>query len=194
SPGRRLYATLDWPKLRREEVAAYRGADGICACSALDAERIRREVPGARTVVVPNAADVDFYQPSPSDPPPDGRTVVFFGFLTTTPNVDGVHWFMRDIWPRIEARRPDACCKIIGSRPPRSILDLARPRVAVTGFVEDLRLHLASAAVIVVPLRLGGGGRPQIVGGVGVRKGDGSPPPGGAGAGGAAGAHAPAAA
>lgn len=170
SPGRRLYATLDWPKLRREEVAAYRGADGICACSALDAERIRGEVPGARTVVVPNAADVDFYQPRPSDPPPDGRTVVFFGLMTTIPNVDGVRWFMREIWPRIEARRPDACCKIIGSRPPRSILDLARPRVSVTGFVEDLRPHLASAAVIVVPLRLGGGTRLKIVEGMAMRK------------------------
>src|SRR4051812_32663192 len=38
TPGRRLYAALDWRKLRREEVAAFRAADGICACSALDAE------------------------------------------------------------------------------------------------------------------------------------------------------------
>jgi glycosyltransferase involved in cell wall biosynthesis len=169
-PGRRLYARLDWPKLRREEVAAYSAADGICACSAIDAERIRSEVPGARTVVIPNAADVDFYQPRPSDPPPDGRTVVFFGLMTTIPNLDGVHWFMSEIWPRIKARRPNACCKIIGSRPPPSVLDLAGPHVMVPGFVEDLRPHLASAAAIVVPLRLGGGTRLKVVEGMAMRK------------------------
>jgi len=170
SAGRRFYAALDWRKLRREEIAAYRAADGVSACSALDAEKIRAQVPGARTMVIPNAADVEFYQPRPSDPPPDGRTVVFFGLMTTIPNVDGVHWFMREIWPRIEGRRPDALCKIIGSRPPRSVLDLQGPKVAVTGFVEDLRPHLASAAAIVVPLRLGGGTRLKIVEGMAMRK------------------------
>jgi len=168
--GRRLYAALDWRKLRREEMAAFRAADGICACSALDAERIRAEVPQARTRVIPNAADVDFYQPRPSDPAPDGRTVVFFGLMTTLPNIDGVHWFMEQIWPRIAAARPDALCKIIGSRPPRSVMDFAGPRVTVTGFVPDLRPHLASAAAVVVPLRLGGGTRLKIVEGMAMRK------------------------
>jgi polysaccharide biosynthesis protein PslH len=168
--GRRLYAALDWRKLRREEMAAFRAADGICACSALDEERIRAEVPQARTRVIPNAADVDFYQPRPSDPAPDGRTVVFFGLMTTLPNIDGVHWFMEQIWPRIAASRPDALCKIIGSRPPRSVTGFAGPRVTVTGFVPDLRPHLASAAAVVVPLRLGGGTRLKIVEGMAMRK------------------------
>jgi hypothetical protein len=30
------------------------------------------------------------------DPPPDGRTVVYFGLLSTVPNVDGVIHFIRD--------------------------------------------------------------------------------------------------
>jgi polysaccharide biosynthesis protein PslH len=38
--------------------------------------------------------------------------------------------------------------------------------VEVVGFVEDLRPHLASAAVLAVPLRLGGGTRLKIVEGM----------------------------
>jgi glycosyltransferase involved in cell wall biosynthesis len=160
---RRVYAEANWRKLRREELATYRDADGVYLCSAADQRRLREEVPKARTAVIPNAADVEYYQPRPLDPPPDGRTVVFFGLLSYFPNVDGVNHFVKDIWPRIAEAHPEALCKIIGGRPPPSLLALAGPRVELTGFVPDLRPHLAAAAVVVVPLRLGGGTRLKIV-------------------------------
>ncbi len=160
---RRLYAEVNWRKLRREELGTYRDADGVYLCSAADERRLLDEVPGARTVVIPNAADVDYYQPRPTDPPPDGRTVVFFGLLSYVPNVDGVIHFVQDIWPRIADAHPQARCKIIGGSPPPSLLALAGPRIELTGFVPDLRPHLAEAAAVVVPLRLGGGTRLKIV-------------------------------
>lgn len=163
---RRVHAGLNWRKLRREEIAAFRAADGICVCSVADQQRLLEDVPAARTAVVPNAADVEYYQPRPSDPPPDGRTVVFFGLLSTFPNLDGVGFFVREIWPRIVARRPDARCRIIGRGAPPSIQALAGPQIEITGLVSDLRPYLASAAALVVPLRIGGGTRLKIVEGM----------------------------
>jgi glycosyltransferase involved in cell wall biosynthesis len=160
---RRLYAAANWRKLRREELGTYGDADGVYLCSALDEQRLRDEIPAPCTAVIPNAADVDHYQPRPADPPPDGRTVVFFGLLSYVPNVDGVIHFIRDIWPRIAEAHPGARCKIIGGGAPPALTALAGPRVEFTGFVPDLRPHLAEAAVVVVPLRLGGGTRLKIV-------------------------------
>jgi glycosyltransferase involved in cell wall biosynthesis len=154
---------VNWRKLQREELGTYREADGVYLCSVEDERRLLEQVPGARTAVIPNAADVEYYRPRPTDPPPDGRTVVYFGLLSTVPNIDAVIHFVRDIWPRIVAAHPEACCKIIGGRPPSSLLELAGPRVELTGFVSDLRPHLAAAAAVVVPLRLGGGTRLKIV-------------------------------
>jgi glycosyltransferase involved in cell wall biosynthesis len=160
---RRLYAEANWRKLRREELATYRDSDGVYLCSEVDERRLLEQVPGIRTAIIPNAADVEYYQTRPTDPPPDGRTVVFFGLLSTTPNIDGVIHFVHDIWPRIAAVCPEARCKIIGGRPPASLLALAGPRVELTGFVSDLRPHLGAAAAVVVPLRVGGGTRLKIV-------------------------------
>jgi glycosyltransferase involved in cell wall biosynthesis len=160
---RRLYADINWRKLRREELGTYRDADGVYLCSAADERRLLDQVPGIRTAVIPNAADVEYYQPRSTDPRPDGRTVVYFGLLSTVPNVDGVIHFIQDIWPRIAGENPDACCKIIGGRPPASLRALAGPRIDLTGFVSDLRPHLSAAAAVVVPLRLGGGTRLKIV-------------------------------
>lgn len=161
--GRRLYAGANWRKLRREELGTYRDADGVYLCSAADERRLLDQIPGLRTAVIPNAADVEHYRPRATDPPPDGRTVVYFGLLSTIPNVDGVTHFVRNIWPRIAAAHPEARCKIIGGRPPPSLLALAGPRIELTGFVSDLRSHLAAAAAVVVPLRMGSGTRLKIV-------------------------------
>jgi glycosyltransferase involved in cell wall biosynthesis len=160
---RRLYAEANWRKLRREELGTYRDADGVYLCSAADERHLLDQLPGIRTAVIPNAADVEYYRPRPTDPPPDARTVVYFGLLSYVPNVDGVIHFVEDIWPRIAAAHPEARCKIIGGRPPPSLLALAGPRVELTGFVSDLRPHLAAAAAVVVPLRVGGGTRLKIV-------------------------------
>jgi polysaccharide biosynthesis protein PslH len=161
--GRRLYAGANWRKLRREELRSYRDADGVYLCSATDERRLLDQVPGVRTTVIPNAADVEYYRPRQTDPPSDGRTVVYFGLLSTVPNVDGVIHFAQNIWPRIAAAHPEARWKIIGGRPPPSLLALSGPRVELTGFVSDLRPHLAAAAVVIVPLRLGGGTRLKII-------------------------------
>lgn len=161
--GRRLYAGANWRKLRREELRAYREANGVYLCSAIDERRLHDVLPDVQTAVIPNAADVDYYQPRPTDPRADGRTVMFFGLLSTSPNIDGVTHLIQDIWPRISAAHPNAHCKIVGGRPPQSLLALAGPHIELSGFVPDLRPHLAGASAVVVPLRQGSGTRLKIV-------------------------------
>jgi len=161
--GQRLHASLNWRKLAREELTAYKAADGVCVCSAADQKRLAADAPSATTVVIPNAADVEHLQPRPTDPVPDGPTVLFFGLLATVPNVDGVVYFLREIWPLIVAARHDARFVVVGADPAPAILAHARPDVTIVGPVDDLRPHLSAAAVVVVPLRLGGGTRLKIL-------------------------------
>jgi polysaccharide biosynthesis protein PslH len=161
--GRRLHARLNWRKLAREELAAYGTADGVCVCSTADQKRLGKAAPAANTVVIPNAADIEYLQPRDTDPAPDGCTVLFFGLLATVPNVDGVLYFIREVWPAIVASRPDARFVVIGAQPAPEILAQAGSGVTIVGPVDDLRPHLAAASVIVVPLRLGSGTRLKIL-------------------------------
>jgi polysaccharide biosynthesis protein PslH len=161
--GQRLHAGFNWRKLAREELAAYSAADGVCVCSTADQKRLAADAPSANTVVIPNAADVEYLQPRGTDPAPDGRTVLFFGLLATVPNVDGVIYFLREIWPLIAAARPDARFVVIGADPAPAIRAHAGPGVTIVGPVDDLRPHLASADAVVVPLRLGSGTRLKIL-------------------------------
>ena len=168
--GIRAYYSANWRKLRHEELSTYASADGVYLCSAADQARLQAEAPGSHTVVIPNGADVEFYKPGPQPFRSDGRTVVFFGLMSYAPNIDGVAYLVEKIWPSVLAARPDARCKIIGGSPPPAIKALASDSIEVTGFVPDLRPHLATAACIVVPLRQGGGTRLKIVEGMAMGK------------------------
>jgi len=161
--GRRLHARLNWNKLRSEEVAAYENAEGVCVCSLADQQRLSKDAPAARTVIIPNAADVDRLQPRSSDPARDADTVLFFGLLASVPNVDGLLFFIRDIWPRILTARPTARFIVVGANPAPELRALEASGVTIVGPVDDLRPYLSRAAAVVVPLRLGSGTRLKIL-------------------------------
>src|SRR6267378_1084048 len=160
---RRLYNSLNWPKVRREELWAWRRFDGITFTSAADQARARELVPSLRSAVIPNSVDVEFFRPRATDPPPDGCTAMFFGAINYRPNIDGVLFFAREVWPLLASSHPRARLKVVGQYPTPEILALQGPRIEVAGMVDDLRPHLAQAAVTIVPLRMGGGTRFKIL-------------------------------
>lgn len=69
-----------------------------------------------------------------------------------------------DILPLIAARLPTVRLTIVGRSPAPAVLALASlPNVEVTGFVDDLLPYYRRAAVVLVPLRAGGGTRLKIL-------------------------------
>jgi len=81
------------------------------------------------------------------------------------PNVEGVLWFAREVFPRVLAEVPEARFVIVGKDPPQEVQDLMLQvrNVQVTGYVPDPEPYLAETAVFIVPLRAGGGMRVKIV-------------------------------
>ena len=81
------------------------------------------------------------------------------------PNVEGVLWFAREVFPRVLAEMPEARFVVVGKDPPREVQDLTLQvrNVQVTGYVPDPEPYLAETAVFIVPLRAGGGMRVKIV-------------------------------
>jgi len=66
---------------------------------------------------------------------------------------------MRDIWPNVVSKVPDARICIAGSSPPPEIQALANANVTVTGPISDSELAelYSSSRVAIIPLRFGAG-------------------------------------
>jgi glycosyltransferase involved in cell wall biosynthesis len=73
-----------------------------------------------------------------------------------------VEYFCREIWPGVLAKVPQARFRIVGRNPGDKVQRLASNSVEVTGRVPSVIKHLQEAALVVVPLRIGGGTRLKI--------------------------------
>ena len=94
------------------------------------------------------------------------QNIVTLGTLHYPPNADGIRWFLNEVFPLIRTRSSSATLTIIGKNPPQDFLDLAAREphlVKVTGYVPDLVPHLEESALMVVPVRAGGGMRVRIL-------------------------------
>jgi glycosyltransferase involved in cell wall biosynthesis len=80
------------------------------------------------------------------------------------PNEDGMFYFIEEVFPGISQQVPTVKLIVVGRKPSRRLqaLAAANPQVELTGWVEDVRPHLASGAVCIVPLRVGSGTRLKI--------------------------------
>lgn len=80
------------------------------------------------------------------------------------PNIDGIKYFVKEIFPLIRAQRPGAQLRIVGSNPHANVVRLGRiDGITVTGHVADVRPHAVDAAVAVAPLRLARGTQNKIL-------------------------------
>jgi sugar transferase (PEP-CTERM/EpsH1 system associated) len=138
--------------------------DGVLAVSDADRDTFCRLYPGAVTQpvhVVPTGVDTGYFAPLPGDPHP--QELVFTGSMDWLPNEDAMVFFCRQVLPIIRAEAPDVRLTIVGRAPTPSVKKLAdAASIEVTGRVDDVRPYIASAAVYVVPLRIGGGTRLKI--------------------------------
>jgi sugar transferase (PEP-CTERM/EpsH1 system associated) len=156
------YAFLTARKLTRYERLVCPRFTHCLTCSDEDQRLVNERTGTTAITVVPNGVEVQAYDPSSSAETSIPR-LVFIGRMDYHANVDGVRWFCREVLPDIQARRR-VLFQIVGGFPTEEVRRLARPdQIEVTGFVSDVRPYLQSAAMVVVPLRVGGGTRLKIL-------------------------------
>jgi glycosyltransferase involved in cell wall biosynthesis len=162
-PLRRTYMRLQWRRMLRHEARECRRFSHVVAVSAIDADIIRREYAVSSVGHVPTGVDLGYF--SASRPRSWGsRELVFVGSMDWMPNDDGIRWFAREIFSRIQERVIGARLTVVGRSPSPGMRELAarNPAIEVTGTVADVRPYLERAGVSIVPLRIGGGTRLKI--------------------------------
>ncbi len=164
-PGpRRWLLGRDWQLLKSYEGRMCRECDGVLVVSEEDKAALLEAAGRAVDMtVVPIAVDTDEVTPVPRHAGADH--IIHIGTMYWPPNIDGIQWFIREVYPHIRAKRPDAVFDVIGARPPQEIVAMGGDGtgINVTGYVDDPTPYLEHAGVMVIPLRAGGGMRVKIL-------------------------------
>lgn len=154
-------AKIEYAKMSRFEAAQVKRFHHVLAVSQEDATVMSTMVDPIRISVIPTGVDLSTYRYDP-ELRVKRPLVVFTGSMDWPPNIDGVVYFCRNIWPRVLGQVPAARFRIVGRKPHRRVRELACDSIEVTGTVPDIVDHVREAAVVVVPLRMGGGTRIKI--------------------------------
>src|SRR5688572_7982968 len=120
-------------------------------------KRAMRWVAGIDNVdVLPNGVDGEYF--TPGHEPRQERTAVFWGRLDFGPNIQGLEWFCRKVWPLVRAKVPDARFTVIGFQPGDEVRRLTGAEgISLLADVRDLRATARSHAVAVLPFVSGAG-------------------------------------
>ena len=160
---KRWYIKQQWRKFERFERRAFAAATRVVAVSESDAALIRDRFGGRNVDVVDNGIDRGYYEGV--QPDPDPRTILFLGSLDWRPNLDAVGLLLDRIFPLVRAAEPAARLCLVGRKPAPALVQKIRgaPGVELHADVPDVRPFLSRSAIMVVPLRIGGGSRLKIL-------------------------------
>jgi succinoglycan biosynthesis protein ExoO len=137
-------------------------ADGVVAIQSTEAALVQSHLPHKQVIVAPMAVET-----VPSPQPGLPNQLLFVG-SSNAPNIDGIQWFLAEIWPRIRAEAPEAVLRVAG-RVCSSIKKVPEG-VNLLGFVDDLDTLYQDAAVVISPLRTGSGLKVKLVEALGYGK------------------------
>jgi polysaccharide biosynthesis protein PslH len=140
-----------WRRFDLTQVFSRRDGEAMAEAAPDAAARIRVNPFG---IVLPERAD-----PSREVP----GTMLFVGNFAHPPNRDAAIWLAREILPAVLARWPAARLRVVGAAPPAEVLALAGEHVEVFADAPSVRPHLDRAALVLAPVRAGGGMRMKVL-------------------------------
>ncbi len=141
--------------------ATWRSFDVVQTFSEADAAVVRRGVGPHGPEVVVNPFGIRL--PPLRTPSRDDGLIVFLGNYLHAPNLDAARWLADEIFPLVRMRRPDARMVLAGGSAPGWLQAVRESGVEVPGAVPDADELMSRAAVVVAPVRTGGGMRMKVL-------------------------------
>lgn len=157
-------------QLKRYECNLGSQIDAFAAISEPDYQFFKEcyhNIPGT---VIPFGVDLENY-PENEDYMPSGTPELFHvGSMNWLPNVEGIEWFLDEVWPQIHEKFPEITFTVAGRQIPEKISQRADNNVIIAGEVASANDFMAEKDIMIVPLLSGSGVRVKIIEGMALGK------------------------
>jgi len=95
----------------------------------------------------------------------DKKDLMFIGGFQHKPNIDGILWYIKEVFPILNKKRPEIKLYIIGSNTPEEVVKIKHENIIICGYVSDEQLYdyYNKCRLSIVPLRYGAGIKGKVV-------------------------------
>lgn len=157
-------------KLKRVELATFENIDGYMAISQQDYNYFHKKFPQVSGIVLPFGLDIDDYDNEDEYMPSENPKLFHIGSLAWKPNLEGIEWFLDDVWEEIHENFPTLTFTLAGRAIPDKIAKKRIPNVKIVGEVEDANEFMSENDIMIVPILSGSGIRVKIIEGMALGK------------------------
>jgi glycosyltransferase involved in cell wall biosynthesis len=165
---KKTYLKLLAKQLKKYELSVLNQVDGIAPISTRDAADFRKLGAKQPIEIIPFGLNINKYKPAGTAQ--TDINLFHLGSMDWAPNLEGLDWFLENIWPVINANEPQLNFYIAGRDMPEKYFEMGYPNVIVVGEVEDAIKFIKSKSLMIVPLLSGGGIRVKIIEGMALGK------------------------
>jgi glycosyltransferase involved in cell wall biosynthesis len=147
---------------RRYEDHCLATYDAVWVCSDTDRRILLSRQPRAAVQSIPNSVFLADIVPRAAG---KDLNFLFVGKMSYSPNYEGMIWFCKEVWPRVQAASTQKLVlTIVGFDPPAEVKALERAgEISVTGGVDSVDPYYWASDIVVAPIRAGGGTRIKIL-------------------------------
>lgn len=151
-------------KLKRFEIDKLNDYDYLIAVTDKDLSKFKNLGYKNGAIASPIGIDVSAYSGQSVDVTSD--SMCFIGSLDWMPNLEGVDWFLKNVWEGVKQIDEDIEFHIAGRNTPNSIRSLEDNRLKIHGEVPSAINFIKSHPIMLVPLFSGSGMRVKILEGL----------------------------
>lgn len=165
----KFYLNILTSRIKNFEIQQLNHSDGIVPITRNDADQILNLGYKGPIHVVPFGIKMEEYLPFKAIVPPNN--LIYIGALDWSPNIEGLKWFIEEVWPQLHNRYPKLQFNIAGRNPDTKLeAFFNKPGIKYFGEVKDVGAFMAKGRIMVIPLFSGSGMRVKIIEGLIRRK------------------------
>ncbi len=91
------------------------------------------------------------------------NTIFHIGSMDWQANLDGINWFLSEVFPLVNQKKEDVVLHLAGSKMPNDIKNITNKNIIIDGEVENAKTFMQKNNLMIVPLLNGSGIRIKIL-------------------------------
>lgn len=166
---KRIYLNLLAKQLKAYELNTFQSIDGIAAITDEDGDKFRNLGCKKPIITIPFGIPLsEYYYQKPVLK--EKISLFHLGAMDWKPNIEGISWFLEEIWQELNAQIPELSLELAGRNMPNWLLETDYKNVFNHSEVESATQFMNDNTIMVVPLLSAGGMRVKIIEGMALGK------------------------
>jgi glycosyltransferase involved in cell wall biosynthesis len=162
--GEKIFALLNLIKFEKFTKKIFSQIDAVLCVSKEEAEITKLKMKNQVNIwEVPNGVSEEFFQPI-SHFRNKPNYILLCSNMNVQRNIDAAIWFVKNVFPKIKEKIPDAKFWIVGADPTPEVWKLnSISGVKVTGTVDNIKDYYQKGKVFVAPYHFGAGTKLKVL-------------------------------